>query len=67
MQDLKNEKIRQAVPESDGENAKSGAVGCGCDCGCLPGNNQTAEDNAIRLGPSNDDVTTAAEDANFTI
>ncbi len=67
MQDLGNEKIRQAVPESDGEIVKPGAVDCGCDCGCLPGNNQTAQDNAIRPGSSNDDVTKAVEDANLTI
>ncbi|NIM17737.1 MAG: arsenite methyltransferase [Candidatus Aminicenantes bacterium] len=65
MQDLRNDEIRQAVRESYGEIAKTGAVGCGCDCGCGLEDNPTAEDIAIRLGYSNDEVTAVPEGANM--
>jgi hypothetical protein len=61
MQDLRNDEIHQAVRDSYGEIAKSGAAGCGCG----PEDNRSAEDIAMGLGYTGSDVTGVPEGANM--
>ena len=63
MQELSTDKIHQAVRKTYGEIAKSDATGCGCDCGT--GKKPTAEEIAVGIGYSGDDVSTVPEGANM--
>jgi SAM-dependent methyltransferase len=63
MERPKDDKIRQTVRRTYGNIAKDGAAGCGCGCG--QGSNPTAEDIAVGLGYSGEDVTGVPEGANM--
>jgi SAM-dependent methyltransferase len=65
MQETRKNEIRKGVRRVYGEIAEAGAAGCGCSCGCGTGDNPTAEDIAVRLGYSRDDVSTAPQGANM--
>ena len=65
MYDIRNDEIRQAVRENYGKIAESDTLGCGCSCSCGPGNNPTAEDIALGLGYSGNDVTAVPQGANM--
>jgi SAM-dependent methyltransferase len=63
MEKPKDDEIRQAVRRTYGNIAKDGAAGCGCGCG--QGSNPAAEDIAVGLGYSGEDVTGVPEGANM--
>jgi len=63
MERPKDDKIRQTVRRTYGSIAKDGGAGCGCGCG--QGSNPTAEDIAVGLGYSGEDVTGVPEGANM--
>ena len=61
MQNMKDEKIRQAVRETYGTIARSGQSGCGCDSSACCGEPQAS----VELGYSQNDVTSVPDGADL--
>jgi SAM-dependent methyltransferase len=65
MQTQTDEQIRRAVRQTYGQIANAEATGCDCDCGCDSEGSRTAEDVAVGLGYSKDEVSTVPQGANM--
>ena len=67
MKDLRDDEVRQAVRKTYANIAKADSAGCGCgpsSC-CGEAESSSAQDFSVKMGYSEDDVTTVPEGANM--